>query len=217
MRNLPADRHAPRSCRHAPRSRAFLGPFVLAAAVLLASGCGWAPASDGGGSGHDGGISNGNDGGVADGGSPADGGAYDGGGWTSDGGAYDGGWVSDGGAYDGGWVNDGGGWTDGGAYDGGFYDGGFYDGGWTDGGLPGDGGAMGYACGDKTCSADQVCVKSEGGAVMIDGGANVSYTCDPYPLACQTVALCSCVGMAICHSTITDCSGPIPVVTCQYP
>jgi len=190
MHRLPADRSPSRPSRP---SRAFAGAVVLVAAVALVAGCGFAAGTDGNGSGNDGGQGNGTDGGGQVG---NDGGGATDGGWPSDGGGYDGGWVSDGGPYDGGW-----------SFDGGAYDGGPF----------GDGGAAGYPCGDTTCAAGDVCVVSQGGVVMLDGGANTTYACDPYPLACQTVAACSCVGMAICHSTLTDCSGPIPVVTCEYP
>ena len=218
IRTPPPHAHVPRRARVARRLRApALGVLAGALVALAFAGCGSLAvvgAHDGSGNGQ------GGDGGVADGG-VADGGAAGDGGVILDGGTHDGGTLGDGGDTDGGGstlrcrtdadcptgqlcqshcpVCD------------------------TDAGpCPGTPCYLACTpqpnCGDLTCTPDQVCVIGEGGAVLGDGGANVTYTCESYPAQCQTVAACDCVGRAICGvASQTDCSGTIPVVTCQYP
>ena len=215
---------------------------TLAGALLVLAGCGSmavAGAQDGGGTGQGGGgavdagaFDGGGPGGGSDGGPAMDGGAFDGGGVTDGGGAGDGGGV----------VVDGGTLGDGGLTDGGVTDGGRGQPCTSDADCPAGQLCQSHCpvcdadagpcpgppcylactpapnCGDLTCTPDQVCVVSEGGAVIADGGANVTYSCEAFPPQCQTVAPCDCVGHAICGAASqTDCSGSITVVTCQYP
>ena len=101
---------------------------------------------------------------------------------------------------------------DGGRWDG---DGGF---GWSDGGITeSDGGGQASNCGPSlVCGTGEVCVRTYGGAMLMDGGGANWFACQPFPPACSTVAGCDCVGRVICNGR-TTCSASGIDVDCYAP
>jgi hypothetical protein len=92
------------------------------------------------------------------------------------------------------------------------------------GGSAGGGGAGGrFACGDTTCAAGDVCVREQtlGGACFpVDAGCpagtspvspccvqDPSYTCVPFPSACNGKLSCDCARQAICAAG-RNCATP---------
>jgi hypothetical protein len=50
-----------------------------------------------------------------------------------------------------------------------------------------------FACGDKQCGGNEVCRKQFGGIPLPDGGVSVTYSCVPYPSACERQQTCDCL------------------------
>lgn len=71
----------------------------------------------------------------------------------------------------------------------------------------------GFACGNSTCAADEVCVTY--------GGISNVPVCVAYPRACSTVPSCDCLATEICGASdniaVANCSGAGPAVDCMYP
>jgi hypothetical protein len=74
-----------------------------------------------------------------------------------------------------------------------------------------------FACGDKTCAADEYCTMAGGGAHLPDAGSNVTYSCTKIPAACEPAPSCPClVANASTCGGCGETDGHLKI-TCLYP